>query len=422
MFSFMKKREGARPPLLATIKTISFAVLSLISISLSVYLFMQFSSDPIESILFASLAIAFEGSKLYALVDGHRDWVLKSFIPAVTKLSMYILLASLSVIASYGFSLGALQRANLDPAAARSSAREAAIERQISEIDAQIGNFQRQQTELPAGWVTSAQRLQESIDGLVTTRADLYDELFSIELPDFDLAENAFVLIGESVGMSGTQVMFILLIVIAFSIELCIVFTSPSIPHPDKGTPPPVKKPTMSQPKKKPAPKKKAPAKKKTTPAPKKEKKVEQEPEVKAAPVPVKKEEWENFASPSNDTTPKKIPEANKNAYAQLMDKYVSMLFDNEDHTYLRSPVEVRETFSKETSFAQSVGLHISSQRLKQLADSLWNSLLSTKGPTGYFLVEKAEEGDKEIYLPNYTSELVKSTLRKKIQGTPPKG
>ena len=411
--------KAVATPLLSIIKNVSFVVLSLISISLSVYLFIQFSSYPIESILFGALAIAFEGSKLYALVDGHADWLARKTKAAVIKISMYTLLALLSVVASYGFSLGALQRADLDPATARVTHQEQSLERQISEIDGQIANFQNQQARLPDGWVTAAQRLQDSIDDLVERRTDLYDTLYSLEQPDFDLASNAFILIGRSVGISGEMVMFVLLIVLSFSIELCIVFTSPTIEHPTK------KKYTY---KKKPGPK---PGAKKAKPgpktpkpeAPKKEPETPKEDPTPKKPAPVKKTPVEmiNYKAPDPATIPSrtKKPKANVEPLVELMAEYVHSLFDNGEHTHLRAHAEAKEAFKqgyKEEEWMKK-GVNLSDEELDTYADRLWKAMINTKGPTGYKLVE-AHDHDKSKFIPNYTSELIINIMGKKIADT----
>ena len=221
--------KANRTPLLAIIKNISFFILSSISIALSVYLFLQFSPDPIESYLFAAVAIAFEGTKIYALVDGHKEWVNRRRSVAVTKISMYLVLAALSVIASYGFSLGALQRADLDPQSARVSQRESSIERQLDELNTEIDAAIERRTELPQDWITIGREQEERIQRLRDERRELEQELVELDTGDFDVATNAFNMIGESIGVDGQTVMFYLLIILAIAIELNIVFTSPEI-------------------------------------------------------------------------------------------------------------------------------------------------------------------------------------------------
>ncbi|MCA1799875.1 MAG: hypothetical protein LC687_00135 [Actinobacteria bacterium] len=411
--------KAAATPLLSIVKNVSFVVLSVISISLSVYLFIQFSSYPVESILFGLLAIAFEGSKLYALVDGHADWLSKRFKPAIIKYGMYTLLALLSVVASYGFSLGALQRAELDPATSRTAYQEQALERQIQEIDGQISNFQDQQSRLGDGWVTAAQRLQESIDSLVERRTELYDDLYSLEQPDFDLASNAFILIGRSVGISGELVMFVLLIILSFSIELCIIFTSPSIPHPTKKKYTYKKKPgpkpqTNSTPKKKPGPK----SKPKEVPV--EEKKEEPEPSVAKKKSPA---ELINYKAPA-PVTPKDIParpskeDKKMQVLTEALEGYVHNLFDNGENTYLKeAPSAAADLVNTHKEAFEAMGF--TEEDLKLFAKKLWSKMINTKGPTGYLLVEPDDADSKNPkFLPNYTSELIINVLRKKIVDT----
>jgi len=423
-------RGEGKTPLLSIIKVISFIVLSAISISLSVYLFLQFSTHPVERILFGALAVAFEGSKLYALVDGHKEWVEKKFIPALTKLTMYVMLAALSVIASYGFSLGALQRAELDPGASRAVHQAEAIERQIDEIDGQISNFQRQQADLPEGWVTAAQRLQESIDQLVERRTSLYDDLYEIEEPDFDLASNAFILIGRSIGMEGEMVMFILLIVLAFAIELCIVFTSPSVDHPDrappyKGLSPELKdlfaKETEKHEEVEVAPIPKPEKEEKTeTPPPEPEPVKEEKKDIPSRP---KKEEKTEDSKLYHPKPKPKAPEPEKkpsqevtylDGLKHIMSDFVHKLFDNGDHTYLKPMEQVEnEMMKRRFSYLENLGLSLNQEDYKAFLRKLWDVLVTTKGPTGYLLVAKHE--DKDVYIPNYTSELIISVLSKRL-------
>ncbi len=432
MSSTATAEGAARAPLLTTIKAISFIVLSMISISLSVYLFLQFSGHPVEQILFGALAVAFEGSKLYALVDGHVDWVKRKYLPSFTKIVMYVLLAALSVIASYGFSLGALQRANLDPEVTRTTRREQQIEHQIEEINQQIQIFQDQRAELPEGWVTASQRLQESISELVERRTDLYDQLNEIEPPDFDLAGNAFVLIGESIGMSGEQVMFILLIILAISIELCIIFTSPSVKHPDKPAPvsvPPVNLDQEDRPIDELVSSFQAQVKEEpheetipTRPAPevqtkKEEPKPQKIPSTKRAPA------EEKIDAPVRDIpkrAPHEAPKRTKDGLTILMSKFIDLLFED-PHGHVTDPEAIKERFVKANrNTLDQLNLTLSEKDLQNFANKMWNALTHLKGPTGYLMFEYHD--NTGTYVSNYTPSLLKSILGKKIRGSGARG
>lgn len=451
MTTTTENKEGLRAPLLTTIKTISFIVLSVISISLSVYLFLQFSGHPVEQILFGALAVAFEGSKLYALVDGHGDWVKRKYIAASGKIAMYVLLAALSIIASYGFSLGALQRAELDPETERSSRREQQLESQIEEVNEQIEIFQEQRTDLPEGWVTASQRLQESIGELVDQRTDLYDELNAIEPPDFDLAGNAFILIGESIDMDGERVMFLLLIILAISIELCIIFTSPSVPHPDAL---PAKVPDEQEPEEdtaedvedifasyiteleteratliaerdealtqKTEPVEQQESKEHEKPTPEKTEPAEEPKPEKTEEQPQKTEEVKDDPTTSISDIPKRSPQQTprrtKDGLAVLMSRFVDQLVDNTNGKVAEPEKAKRKFIEKHAGSLNQLNLQLGHHDLQTFVDKLWKALTNLKGPTGYVLIDYHE--DTDTYVSNYTPHLLKAILAKKIRGS----
>lgn len=406
------RQEFKRTPVLTIVKYVSFAVLSIISISLSVYLFLQFSPDPVESVLFGALAIAFEGTKLYALVDGHKEWANKRFLPAVTKISMYVILAFLSVVASYGFSLGALQRAELDPETTAANQKEERIERQIDDLTEQIQVNVERYEELPADWVTASEQYVNRAEELREERRELEEELDEIEPQEFDVASNMFVMIGASIGMEGDEVMFYLLIILAVAIELNIIFTSPDIrpvhkphkdtplpPKPDPPPPPPEKKIIKTKAKstitKRPTVGASSFSKKKEPPKPK-------TPEVVSYAAPPKQ-------SPKQE---KKLT-TNQEVFNKVIGEIVEAFFDNGENTYLKSFDEVLEEFTEHPKALRL--LHISSEEgVKRFIQKVWDAMRNIKGPTGYYIAEYDKEHD--VYTPNYTSELAHRLLIRKMK------
>ena len=221
--------------IISVIKNISFVVLTTISLAVTVYLFTQLSGNPLEQFIFGCLAFAIEGTKIFSLVTGFQNLVAKKYAGFIVRMLVYVFLASLSIFASYGFSLSTVQ--GTVEVIARTDTVVADYDKQIAQIDQQIETTLKKQADTPYGWIGLHQTLRDDLERLRKEREDLSkrkeDEQKKTETVS-TAAKNVFDLIGDNFGIEPKRVKFTMLLLLAFMVEVCIVFTSPKLNILDK--------------------------------------------------------------------------------------------------------------------------------------------------------------------------------------------
>ena len=225
---------------------------------------------------------------------------------------------------------------------------------------------------------------------------DLYIQLTTLEPPSFDLASNAFVMIGESIGWPGNKVMFYLLILLSILIEVCILFSAP-------GTYIEESEPNVLSVKRS--------FKEPEDPVMNKPEEVEKEinPNKISKLAYLLKEDEDSESKPGFTSIRTRAP------HKPVLDKidrfkiFVHILFDNSMNAHIRSidDIEVGREYADtiRTAYekADVVLRKGYEEQLKSELKVMWNWLCRTKGPTGYFLIEKRNN----FWFPNYTAELV---------------
>lgn len=220
-------------------RKISHIILVILSMILSVNLFIQFSDYVLIQILFATLAVSLELLKLYLLVLAksnflQRDWK-KEFVASFQFL-VYGGLAFISIIASLGFTLVSIeeQSLNFETRQEVSSFRIDHIVNQIDINNRQIEIIQENATRLEFSAVErnelaniQVKNIQSQNENLITrleALRNLQSETVSIEthLTSSDM----FTLLGETINLEGKDTMFYMMLLFVILLEIAIAITS----------------------------------------------------------------------------------------------------------------------------------------------------------------------------------------------------
>lgn len=236
-----------------SIKYGAFVLLSLSSGYLSVNMFRSLGADLFAQILLIVIAISLETVKVFALlrIEYFLSTDVKLFKDQLShflrsSLIIYGLLAALSVLASFGFTLVTVDRqvevARIDFAV---SSVEVDFEveqkkRSLETIEVQIENLQDQMRRINPDFATGSTRLSEEARILDERKNALVNEITTLlrqqsqATREINLSEQTnvygmFYLMGRPVGLDERQVMFILLVLISILIEVGMIYTSPTI-------------------------------------------------------------------------------------------------------------------------------------------------------------------------------------------------
>ena len=165
-------------------KFISHVILVLLSMLLSVNLFVQFSTKLYVMLLFGSMAVAFEIIKLYILVRAkdrfqHKGW--RSKAVGTAQFAVYLGLAAMSALASIGFTLTNIEEQSFISKAQNEHIITVSIEleqidHEIDIIRGQIENKTNQINSIANSRDVQSDGLLGHVDSLMQEQMELFDQ------------------------------------------------------------------------------------------------------------------------------------------------------------------------------------------------------------------------------------------------------
>lgn len=220
-------------------KNVSHIILIIISVALSVNLFIQFSNYWYIKILLGAMAISLETIKIYILLTAKYKISLKTkfdiFIGSIEFL-VFLALAIVSMIASLGFTFVSIEEQSLQFVKTQQSSnfqidmliREIeSNNRQIEIIQENASGLEFSAVERGAEANRQVLEIQEK-NRILIQEVEQFREQRQQEDPRLSSVE-MFNLLGDSIGISGRQTMLYMMFALVFLLELALAITSGNI-------------------------------------------------------------------------------------------------------------------------------------------------------------------------------------------------
>lgn len=233
------------------IKYGAFILLTIVSAYLSVNMFISLGADFIGKLVLGLVALALESTKVFSLLRIEYSMYLRAVKEKVklplNSIAIYFFLATLSVVASLGFTLVTVDKQVESSKAVFTTAADDYtfdIEQKqasLALIDSQILALQKQMGGINPDYATGSVKLSTEAQNLANKREALINEISSLKKQQREavvaVAQSEknnvygmFVLMGNAIGgMPEKTVMFILLFLISILIEVGMIYTSPTI-------------------------------------------------------------------------------------------------------------------------------------------------------------------------------------------------
>jgi hypothetical protein len=229
----------------------AFFTFTLLSGLLSYNMFSQLSNDPLEKALLSIVAIALEAFKIFTLVRANTLKKLGLGLQAIRAYFMYGALAVIAILASFGYTLVVVNRAQTEASGQGVQLHIDLDQKQLDAIKAQETNIQKQIDELtlrlhntPPDYVSTANALsnaitkaQTSLSATIALESPLNTDITNFKLQQIKSSTasgattNMFQLMAKTLfNMSQSLLTLLILLTISVMIELGIISTSPVIP------------------------------------------------------------------------------------------------------------------------------------------------------------------------------------------------
>ena len=228
----MIKSKGA----LETIRYSANGIFFFVSGLISVNMFIQFNENPWIKIVLGLLGVGLELARYYAFINGKANWILlgkrvqmlwftvnEKRVNAVVWFIIYSGLATVVIIASYGFSATALE--------SQSKATEAYITQKdsiisdYSELSDRIVGLVNQEKQL-TNYNWKYQELEDKLTALKKQRDALKNSLTNFSETKINVQKTMFESIGKGTSKTPEAVKFFLLVLIAILLEVSLMATS----------------------------------------------------------------------------------------------------------------------------------------------------------------------------------------------------
>jgi len=238
------------------IKYGAFTLLTIVSAYLSVNMFINLGSDTIGKVTLGIVAIALEAVKVFSLLRIEYNLYMRAQIFRVEgkKLNlpiasflMYGALATLSIVASLGFTVVTVDKAvestriEFSGVADDYSFEIKQKQDSLALIDSQILALQKQMTSINPDFATGSVKLSTEAQSLASKREALIAEISVLKKQQREAVAVAvqgkqqniygmFFLMGQMFGgLSEKTVMYLLLGLVSLLIEIGMIYTSPTI-------------------------------------------------------------------------------------------------------------------------------------------------------------------------------------------------
>jgi hypothetical protein len=193
-----------------------------VSAVFSIRLFFELASTPLDKLLYASLAVGFEGTKIVL-------WEVGSKRQRLIALAMVLM----SLVASTGAALSVANRASqggLDEGTVASfTAQISAIDTQATQLNSSIAALTTQASQLPPVYVSAAERLQKQISLLYDRSTELSLKRLELEKSYHDYKVSAqeatsattmFRLMSDALGIAETTFVLYFMLAVAVLLEV----------------------------------------------------------------------------------------------------------------------------------------------------------------------------------------------------------
>lgn len=245
--------EKTEKALYNLVKVIVHVAVVVISLLLTVNLFMGFSDKSTYKILYIVLAVCIELGKLYVFVLSKAYFKIKSYLKGFILATVYLGLMLVSLISNTGFSLASIQNQSKSAVIQETVSDTIIIDRELKQLDNDIEfltserNINRNKKEdLPTDWVVNRREIQAIIDSQtksiedknIRTNEILLEKqrVLNKEVVVVSKSSDIFDLLGKEVNISGSTVMLILMLVISLLLELLTVITAGNYTLDNKNT------------------------------------------------------------------------------------------------------------------------------------------------------------------------------------------
>ena len=214
------------------LRKISHIILFIVSLSFTLFLFIEFGEKLHQKILWGLLGFALEIIKLYLFMLAksgfkEKDWHIK--IGALLQFIVYLGIMFTSMIATIGFAMTTIEGQSFSAQVKQNTFEINSIEVERDEITKEITILQQQQASLPEGWITASQRLSDSILSLREQREELNNKIRDLRKERLNEqiidTSNVFVLIGSIINLDGKSTLYYLMLIMVITLEVCLVIT-----------------------------------------------------------------------------------------------------------------------------------------------------------------------------------------------------
>lgn len=211
-------------------RKIAHILLFIVSVTFTLFLFIQFGTALHEKLLWGAVGISLEIIKLYIFMLSKKNFKERKVFAGGFKMLIYMSIAFVSMVASLGFALTTIQGQSFEAQFSNLN-----YDSKISElefIESEIQTKIRQQSELPGDYVTASDRFTQQISELRTQREELLQEISALqeEVANRQTDTNdVFSLIGNTIGFDGQDTLYYLMLIMIIALELCLVLTAGEI-------------------------------------------------------------------------------------------------------------------------------------------------------------------------------------------------
>ncbi len=247
--------------LIDILRYVAFFGLVVISMILSITFYVSAVEAISSKIMLGFAAFALESVKVYSLIHAEYTWFsmrqksknklqFKGVFRAGKAYALFAALTLLSIIASISFAQASIYSImeevqvvmdNEAEVAARGNPLIEAKQTLLANKQVQLETFNQRIEDLPVLYVTNSLQYSDEVNQLNDDIYDLSEEIALLQIKEFEnkvetadeMSEkketfNRFFLLGEPIGLSETETLFLFLLLFAVLLEMGIIATAPA--------------------------------------------------------------------------------------------------------------------------------------------------------------------------------------------------
>lgn len=222
-------------------KEVAHIILFWVSMAFTVMLFYQFTSNPVGRVIWVSMAIAIELLKNYLIKKIKTIYKGKNTPIIAGYFFIYFLTAVVSGICTYGSVKLTLE--NQELYVSKMNIDTENIQFQIDQIDIKIERLNRsadasvaekeKMSGLDGAYYSGQTKMTDDLNSVDSNMQKLLDDRtaltnsLKVEAQNIDsVSKDVFTLIGEDIGLTGTQTLFWIFIVLIVILEVALYVTT----------------------------------------------------------------------------------------------------------------------------------------------------------------------------------------------------